>query len=452
VGLPGLHNDSSKASAAAHRVQAATTVLGIGLLALALWWLHHVLGQYRWQDIVVRVHAIRGSALASAALLAVAGYASLTLYELLGARFAGAKIPYYKVAVISFMAYAIGNNVGLNAVSGGAIRFRAYAVQGLSAKQVATVVAFGSVTFGLGAAFLLGLSLLSNGGMSGTALRIGPAYASACGALLLAAVCGYFALAFRRRESLRLGPFVVPVLKPLVAFAQIGVACADLLCTAGVLYVLLPRAAAIGFEAFAGVYLIAITAGIASSVPGGVGVFESVLFLLLPAVPPDRLLGSLLAYRALYYLIPFAAALALLGLHELRAHRRPMHAMLRLARRSLNAAAPQAAAIAVLGAGAMSLFCGVAPECARHAASMRRFVPLPVLALARVLLLAVGAALPIAAYGLYRRRRCAWRLTLWLLAAGIGLSLSQGLDYKATLVLAVVAGIVALYRIPDDYS
>jgi len=337
VGPSGLHNDSSKTPAAARRLQASTTVLGIGLFALALWWLHHVLGQYRWQDIVVRVHAIPAAALASAALLAVAGYASLTLYELLGARFAGAKIPYYKVALISFMAYAIGNNVGLNAVSGGAIRFRAYAGQGLSAKQVATVVAFGSVTFALGAAFLLGLSLLSSGGMPATALRIGPAYTIAFGSLLLAAVGGYFTLAFMRRESLRVGPFVVPVLKPHVAFAQIGVACADLLCTAAVLYVLLPHAAAIGFVAFAGVYLIAITAGIASSVPGGVGVFESVLFLLLPAVPPDRLLGSLLAYRAIYYLIPFAAALALLGLHELRAHRRPMRRMLRLARSSLTA-------------------------------------------------------------------------------------------------------------------
>jgi len=34
-------------------------------------------------------------------------------------------------------------------------------------------------------------------------------------------------------------------------------------------------------------------------------------------VPPDELLGALLAYRIIYYLIPFGAALALLGAHEL---------------------------------------------------------------------------------------------------------------------------------------
>ena len=110
-----------------------TTLLGIGLFGLALWWLHHVLGQYRWQDIVARLQAIHVAALAAAALLAVAGYACLTLYELLGVRFAGGKTPYFKIALISFMAYAVGHNVGLNALSGGAVRFRAYSGQGLKA-------------------------------------------------------------------------------------------------------------------------------------------------------------------------------------------------------------------------------------------------------------------------------------------------------------------------------
>jgi uncharacterized membrane protein YbhN (UPF0104 family) len=54
-------------------------------------------------------------------------------------------------------------------------------------------------------------------------------------------------------------------------------------------------------------FIIAIAAGIISNVPGGVGVFESVLLLLFRTVPPDQLLGSLLAYRIIYYLVPFGA-------------------------------------------------------------------------------------------------------------------------------------------------
>ena len=106
------------------------------------------------------------------------------------------------------------------------------------------------------------------------------------GCLLLAVVAAYLTLSFSRHEPLRWRRIVIPVPRPPIAFAQIAVACGDLLCAAGVFYVLLPPQAEIGFAAFAGVFLIAIAAGIISNVPGGVGVFESVLLLLFQAVPP----------------------------------------------------------------------------------------------------------------------------------------------------------------------
>ena len=41
-----------------------TTLLGVALFGLALVWLHHVLGQYRWQDILAHMRAIPASRLA----------------------------------------------------------------------------------------------------------------------------------------------------------------------------------------------------------------------------------------------------------------------------------------------------------------------------------------------------------------------------------------------------
>ena len=58
-------------------------------------------------------------------------------------------------ALISFMGYAIGHNVGLNTLTGGAVRYRAYSPLGLTAKQIGTVIAFGTLTFVLGAAFVV---------------------------------------------------------------------------------------------------------------------------------------------------------------------------------------------------------------------------------------------------------------------------------------------------------
>jgi phosphatidylglycerol lysyltransferase len=439
--IPGLAHITS-----ARKVPAWTALLGIALFGAVVLWAHHLLGIYPWRDILKHVHAISNTKVLRATLFTCAGYGCLTLYDTLAVRFAGAQAPYPRVALISFMAYAIGHNVGLNTFSGGAVRYRAYSALGLSAKQIATIVAFGTFTFFLGAGFLLGLSLLSNAGMSGSVLHVHAWLALLAGGLLLAAVAAYLWLVCTRHAPLRFKHFEVPVPKPRIAFAQIGVACADLLCAVAVLYVLLPAQASIGFAAFAGVYLLALTAGAASNVPGGIGVFEFVLLLLLPGVPQDRLLGALVAYRAIYYFGPFAVALVLLGVHEIWVHRAPAVRLVRLMRTFLSAVTPQAIAIAVFVAGAVLLFSGATPGLGNRLALLRGFVPLPVLELSHLLGSAVGVGLLVIAHGLYRRLHTAWWLTIWLLCAGILLSLLKGFDYEEALVLAVVVVILASAR------
>jgi phosphatidylglycerol lysyltransferase len=368
------------------------------------------------------------------------------LYDALAVHFAGARVSYPRIALISFMGYAIGHNVGLNTLSGGAVRYRAYAALGLRAKQIATIIAFGSVTFLLGAGFLLGLSLFTQAGKSESALHVHSALAMLAGTMLLAAVAAYFWLVWTRHEPLRFRRFIIPVPKPRIAFAQVAVACADLLCAAGVLYVLLPQQAAISFGAFAGIYLIAIAAGVISNVPGGIGVFEAVLLLLLQSVPKDRLLGALVAYRAIYYFAPFALALVLLGAHEVWVHRGPAVRLMRLGRTILIAVTPQAIAIAVFLAGAVLLFSGATPDISNRLELLHGLVPLPVLELSHLLGSAVGVGLLVIAHGLYRRLDAAWWLTIWLLCAGILLSLLKGFDYEEAAVLAVVIVVLVSAR------
>jgi phosphatidylglycerol lysyltransferase len=430
----------------AHKVPAWTTFLGIALFGLALFWLHHLLGQYRWRDILSHVHAISTVHLLRAGLFTLAGYGCLTLYDALAVHFAGAHVPYPRIALISFMGYAIGHNVGLNTLSGGAVRYRAYSALGLGAKQIATIIAFGTVTFLLGAGLLLGLSLLTQAGMSGSVLHVHSWLAMLAGGLLLAAVSAYLWLVCTRHEPLRYRRIVIPVPKPRIAFAQVAVACADLLCAASVLYVLLPHEAAISFGAFAGIYLIAIAAGVISNVPGGIGVFEAVLLVLLQSVPKGSLLGALVAYRAIYYFAPFAVALALLGAHELWAHRGPAVRLARLGRTFLIAVTPQAISIAVFLAGAVLLFSGATPDKINRLELLRDIVPLPILELSHLLGSAVGVGLLVIAHGLYRRLDAAWWLTIWLLCAGILLCLLKGFDYEEATILGIVATVMVVAR------
>jgi phosphatidylglycerol lysyltransferase len=420
--------------------------LGVALLVLVAFWLHHLLGKYHWRDILERVQAISNTKLLRAAFFTCAGYGCLTLYDALAVRFAGARVPYPRVALISFMGYAIGHNVGFNSISGGAVRYRAYTALGLSAKQIATIIAFGTLTFFLGAGVLLGVSLLTNAGMSGSVLHVHAWLARAAGGILLVGVCAYLWLVCTRHAPLKFRQLVIPVPKARVAFAQIGISCVDMLCATSVLYVLLPREAAIGFFAFAGVYLLALAAGAVSNVPGGIGVFEFVLLLLMPAVPADRLLGALIAYRAIYYFAPFAIALVLLGAHEVWIHRAPVVRLARVARAFLTAVTPQAIAIAVFLAGAVLLFSGATPGLGNRLTLLRNFVPLSVLELSHLLGSVVGVGLLIIAHGLYRRLHTAWWITIWLLCAGILLSLLKGFDYEEATILAVVVIMLASAR------
>ena len=134
------------------------------------------------------------------------------------------------------------------------------------------------------------------------------------------------------------------------------------------------RGAEIGFAAFAGVFLIAIAAGIISNVPGGVGVFESVFLLLFQAVPADH------AARA--RCSPTAHLLSRSLCRGAGPARRardlgapgPIVRVARLGRTWLSAVTPQASALAVFGAGAVLLFSGATPglwQSPGHAAPCR---------------------------------------------------------------------------------
>jgi uncharacterized membrane protein YbhN (UPF0104 family) len=68
--------------------------------------------------------------------------------------------------------------------------------------------------------------------------------------------------------------------------------------------------------------LVAAVAGVLSHVPAGIGVLEAVFVALLgDRVPKETLIATLLAYRALYYLVPLTLAAVLYFAFEMRVRR-----------------------------------------------------------------------------------------------------------------------------------
>jgi phosphatidylglycerol lysyltransferase len=92
------------------------------------------------------------------------------------------------------------------------------------------------------------------------------------------------------------------------------------------------------------------------------------------------------------------------------------------------------------------LFSGATPARGSRLALLRDFVPLSVLELSHLLGSVVGVGLLIIAHGLYRRLHTAWWITIWLLCAGVLLSLLKGFDYEEATVLGLVVIILTVAR------
>ncbi|MDL1881634.1 bifunctional lysylphosphatidylglycerol flippase/synthetase MprF [Gammaproteobacteria bacterium PRO2] len=419
---------------------AVTMALAFGI---ALVTLHQLSGELRLQDILAASAGIGRGAIALALLLAAGSYAVLTLYDLLALREVGCRLPYGRAAATSFIAWAFGHSVGMVTLSAGAMRYRLYSLAGLGAAEITQVVVFCALTFHLGAGLLTGFSLIIDAGNAASLLHAAPALSQLLGMLVLVLVAGWVALTAWRREPLRLGGWSLPLPAWPTTLLQIAVSATDLLLACGVLYALLPAEAATSFTSFAGLYMVALVVGAVSTVPGGLGVFESMLLLLMPAAAPGPLLGALLAYRVIYFVLPFLLAIALLCGFEAWRQRRRLRVAWDWTRRSLDFVVPPAMAMLAFLAGVVLLFSGATPALAERIRLLQGFLPLPVLEISQLAGSAIGVALLLLARGLYYRLDAAWHLMLWLLGAGIVASLLKGLDYEESAMLLLV--LLALY-------
>ena len=98
---------------------------------------------------------------------------------------------------------------------------------------------------------------------------------------------------------------------------QIGIGIVDLACCALAMYMLVPDEPNIGFVTLAVIFVAATLLGFASHAPGGLGVFDAAMLVALWQFDKQKLLAGLLLFRLLYYVVPFALSLLILGVREL---------------------------------------------------------------------------------------------------------------------------------------
>jgi uncharacterized membrane protein YbhN (UPF0104 family) len=288
------------------------------LLVVAVVALRSQLSQIQAQEVIAQIRSIPNWRISAAACITGLNYLQLTFYDLLGLAYVKRGIPYSKLAPAAFVAIAFGHNIGPSILSGGSVRYRFYSERGLSAHEIARLIGFVSVTFCVGYASVAGvmLSLVT----PVTKLPVPLGATRAIGLALLALAVLYVVLSVSGLQSIRIRKERLEYPKPSLATAQICVAVTDWLAMALVLVLLLP----IGLSSYWDVLrmlLIAQVAGMLSQVPGGLGVFESLMVAsLAPAVPVATVIGTLVVFRLIYNIAPLAVAILGLAGYELGRH------------------------------------------------------------------------------------------------------------------------------------
>ncbi len=299
------------------------TRLGFPLLALLLfagsvWAISHQLREHDYHEVLRTLTALPSSRLLLALVLVSLSYLVLTLYDILACYHIRHPLPFPKVILAAFLGHAISNSVGFSLLTGSAIRYRLYSSWGLSAIEIAQVIAFSNLSFWLGIFAVGSIGFLLEPLAIPTLLHLPFASVHPLGLIFLALVSSYTVGSFWLKSPFKFGKWEISIPSPKLALAQLVIASLDWILAGGVLYVLLPLGTHLSYSGFFGVYLLAQVAGIISHVPGGIGVFETVILLFFSeSLTAGTVLGTLLVYRLIYYLLPLGIAILLLGGYEI---------------------------------------------------------------------------------------------------------------------------------------
>ncbi|MBI5163340.1 MAG: UPF0104 family protein [Magnetospirillum sp.] len=406
-------------------------LFSVAVFVGALWVLHRALGRYHFGDVLAEARRHDPRSLVSALLLALASYGALSGFDLLALRHLRRDVPKAWAALISFVSHAISHNAGFAVLSGGAVRLRMYATFGLGIAEVGGVMAFAGLSFFLGATALAAIAFIIEAERVAGLLHLPVSAIAALGAGLAAALGLYLAWTALSFRPLAIGRWRIRHPSFPLSLAQMVVAAVDLALVAAALYVLLPiDSTRISYPAFVGLYVVATMVGTLSHVPGGLGVFEGALVLLLPEARPDAVLAALLVYRVLYNLVPLMAGAAVLGVFELVQARRGREVPSWIA-----GLAPPLAATLAFTAGLVLLASGAAGA----AAILPAWIAEP----SHLLSGGVGAILLVSARGLTRQSGTAFQTAVGALALAAILALLRGPDWMTAAVAGAAASLLA---------
>jgi glycosyltransferase 2 family protein len=332
---PGHRGEGSHGGAASHPLRRAMKrildfvwpLMGLAAVAVSLWLLHREFkGEAVGPEVWDHLKSISPGNYLLAVVSTLVAYAALAWYDRIALLHLGVKnISWVFISLCSFTTYAISHNIGATVFSGGIVRYRAYHTKGLSAAQVAVLVAVCSLTFLLGTVLIGGLISVLEPEQLGRFRGLLPANlrfltdkttARLVGVVFLSGVAVYVIGSVFRFRPLIIRGFRLEYPKPDIAARQLLAAPLEILAAAGIIYFALPEAGNPGYFIVLGVFLFSFGAALWSSAPGGLGVFEWFFISAMPEMPNTQVLAALLVFRLTYLLIPLFLSIFVIIIFE----------------------------------------------------------------------------------------------------------------------------------------
>jgi phosphatidylglycerol lysyltransferase len=388
-------------------------VLVIAVVAALTW---QALGQVHPRDVVIALRGMRPSWIVVAALVTAVNIGVMGLYDVVAFRHtrAPAKLRW----VYGSVAFAWSNFLTLGPFAGPAIRFWLYRTVVEHSSDLETGVLSVAIAFASGLVGWTVSALLVSA--NGTATH-------AAAMAMLAFGIVYLAVFAARLIAFRIERFDEIDASPRAAFGPALIGWLDwLLAALAFVACLKSTGATVSAVDSTRSFFFGQAIGLASLVPGGFGSSDAVWIARVP-LPSGLTLAALVAYRLVYYILPWAAAsLVLLSWATRRASRR-----VELARRVF--------AGLVAAGGALMLVSTATQALGTRLDVLERVVPLPIVEVSHVAGALTGLLLLVLARGLAKGYRAALGATITVLLLASVSAILKGLDYEEALILAGLA-------------
>ncbi|WP_097459264.1 bifunctional lysylphosphatidylglycerol flippase/synthetase MprF [Mangrovitalea sediminis] len=423
----------------------------IVLLAVVGWLLAREIGGLDIHQLRSQLRDLDIAQLVGLCGLGISAVSAMYLYDWTVARWLNIHIPWQRLLRYSWIANTFNNLAGMSGLTGSGIRYLLLTREGIGGAKAASYSGTMVLSVPLGLSTLIALTLP----LAPSLIHQMPA-ASGIVYAVVALFALYLPVFFLLTGSGRLHQRFLRALPPLslrYRLGLVGISVLDWLFAAITLWLCLRVSGVqIPLPLFVAGFVLSAALGIASLLPGGLGVFDGALLLTLSssANHADTLAGILL-FRLFYYLIPWLIAVYL-GAELLtvrsptlrnrlasRLQRYPLLGILQLPVSWLASFGVRVLAWMTFAAGLVLLLSSASPSIAERTALLHDYLPVPAIEGSHFVSVAIGVLLVGLARGIAGQVRSAYRLTQVLLLSGAVFSLIKGIDYEEALFLLMVA-------------